>query len=53
MWRKSSIKQCKDCKVFPGECITTKHRLMVMEIYGEQNKNMTNETENCMVEFNW
>jgi len=31
MVRRDNAKQCKDCKVNPGESVTTQHRLMVMK----------------------
>ncbi|MCX8789090.1 exonuclease/endonuclease/phosphatase family protein [Vibrio parahaemolyticus] len=30
--RKSDQKLCKDCKVIPGEHVTTQHRLLVLDI---------------------
>lgn len=31
MWKKESAKQIKDCKVIPGESITTQHRVIVLD----------------------
>ena len=35
MWRRESIKRCKDCKVIPGESVVTQHRLLVLDFWCE------------------
>jgi len=32
LMRANNRRLCKDCKVVPSECLTTQHRLLVMDI---------------------
>ena len=38
MVRRDEIRNIKDCKVIPGECVATQHRLVVMEMKVEMTR---------------
>ena len=38
MVRGDEIRNVKDCKVIPGECVATQHRLVVMEMNVEMTR---------------
>ena len=38
MVRRDEIRTVKDCKVIPGECVATQHRLVVMEMNVEMTR---------------
>ena len=42
---------CKDCKVIPGECLTTQHRLLVLDVHVRKWKRANRIKQNSRIRW--